>query len=443
MANNTLNSSTSTTGVKDPVSSWDSFLNEGGVSNGLIGKLTEYSPTNIENMFAAASGSNINQYISGDSEWYLDKIFENPYISSTLYFNQTAMGEAKTKSGNNFLMLNRCIVRPLSFTVDNRFDSTGATPGSMLKVAMFENMRSIMSLTRSPIAKSLNMNSSFLQTLIEGFVKDREKEGRPADDFMGTVATNALVALKAFDNMTTYLNSVQFESDAKFSRAFIASSVHSPVHATFFFVQDKDTGATNRQQAAELLKYFLPYQKLYTSWKDLLTEYNPEGEKIITDVETSINNIASRIGVETGLETVKDLTNTLFNGGVITTMAPGGYKTDNAGALTAAMKGIQDKRTFMLTTPWGMRTNLLPSNIQITESPSKVICKTNKVVPLFIQIDVDFVSSRRLLSEDVISHVSGKYNITDFKSTGSVNKSTSGATGTTSNSGTESNGGAS
>ena len=202
----------------------------------------------------------------------------------------------------------------------------------------------------------------------------------------------------------------------------MASSVTSPVHATFFFLQDKDVKKheeTNRYKAAKLLSYMLPYQKLYTSWwggqdgknEGALLSENPEMKELVNDIEEATNDIAAKINAEKILGSVVDLTSSIFSGGVITTHSPGGYKTDNQKALIAAEKGIPDKRTFMLTTPWGMRLNLLPSNINITESQSKVIVNGSQILPLYIQIDIDFIPSRRLLSSDVIDNVSGKYNL--------------------------------
>lgn len=83
--------------------------------------------------------------------------------------------------------------------------------------------------------------------------------------------------------------------------------------------------------------------------------------------------------------------------------------TSNQNAIERARKGLPDKRTFMLTTPWGLRMNLLPSNVQVTESQSKVVVNGNKILPMYIQIDIDFISSRRLLSDDVTAQLLNKY----------------------------------
>ena len=233
------------------------------------------------------------------------------------------------------------------------------------------------------------------------------------DGFINNIINNTQKLISGIKNSLNYLNAVQFESDAGLSRSFMANSISSPIHASFFFLQQQSSGKTNREEAYELLKYFLPFQRLYTGWTGeggILTTLNPDMTSIVDDIRNSINDTAESLGISIITDSVKDISDKLFNGGVITTMAPGGYITSNNVALQMAKNGQPDKRTFILTTPWGMRMNLLPSTINISESQSKVIVDNNKIVPLYIQIDVEFIPSRRLLTQDVVSQVLNKYN---------------------------------
>lgn len=395
----------------DPLDKWETYIDKNPTN-------TNYSPNNINSLVDDTKG--IDDLLDSNSDWYFDKIFENPYLVSTLYFNNNDFKDNKDVPNSKFMALGRCITRASGFSVDNRFDQVGATPFSRMNTAMFRNLKQIVAFDKSPFGMSMKNQTSLLEGLFGGQADGYKKDGE--NDFWTTICYNALKVVRAISNSMHFLNSVQFESDAGFARSFMASSVTSPVHATFFFLQDKDVKKheeTNRYKAAKLLSYMLPYQKLYTSWwggqdgknEGALLSENPDMADLVNDIEAATNDIAAKINAEKILGSVVDLTSSIFSGGVITTHSPGGYKTDNQKALIAAEKGIPDKRTFMLTTPWGMRLNLLPSNINITESQSKVIVNGSQILPLYIQIDIDFIPSRRLLSSDVIDNVSGKYNL--------------------------------
>lgn len=378
----------------------------------------------------------IDNYQDSDSCWYFDKIFENPYISSTLYFyqsdfdksNELGISPYSKKEGENgetiisgdfFMRIGTCIVRQPSFSVDNRFDQTGTTPFSNINTKLFRSIKQIADLDKQGFGFGIASTAGQISKLLELATQEQEP-----GSFWNTITQNALNAITAIKQNLNYLNTVQFESDAGMSRAFLMNTISSPLHATFFFLQktakvDSGDNKTNRARAAELLKYFLPHQKLYTSWIDgdsgALTDLNPEFQTIVNDVKESINQTTAQIGISPITDTVSDITSQIFNGGVITTMSPGGFMTSNQQAINRARMGLPDRRTFILITPWGMRMNLLPSNIQITESQSKVIVNGNKVLPMFIQIDVDFIPSRRLLTQDVLNQILNKYNKDMFK----------------------------
>lgn len=405
----------------DPMRKWDGFESD----------LTmEFDPTSMFNG-QAVGNLGIDDYSNSTSNWYFDKIFENPYISSTLYFYQSGfnknatMGIVKynkeekdnetTASGDFFQRIGTCIVRQPSFFVDNKFDQTGSNPLSSINTKIFRSLKQIASYDKYGFGWGIEANANSISNVLELLKQDQE-EG----SFWNTITQNALNIITSIKNNLNYLNTVQFESDAGLSRAFMANSISSPLHATFFFLQKTAKvdaeNQTNRERAAKLLKYFLPHQKLYTSWIDgdsgVLTDLNPEFKTIVEDVRKSINNTAAQIGVSTVTDAISNIN--FFNGGVITTMSPGGFMTSNHNAIERARNGMPDKRTFILITPWGMRMNLLPSNIQITESQSKVIVNGNKILPMFIQIDVDFIPSRKLLTQDVMSQILNKYNSNTF-----------------------------
>lgn len=404
--------------IPDPMSEWNERENE---------LAWDYSPTMLEGF--VSDDENNKNLIKGDasnSDWYFDQIFENPYLSSTLYFYKTPMqipAEEKnltfSSDGLTLVRLAKCIVRQPITNIENRFDQTGATPFSNLNTKIFKTLKQVAAFDKSPFGMTLNTQSGMISKGLEGIVESSKNENN-STGFWGTIAQNALNAVTAVKGALNYLNTVQFESDAGLSRAFISNAISVPVHATFFFLQntslvDSDH-KTNRERAYELIKYFLPYQKLYTSWlsqesgnEGALIAMNPEMSTIVNDIRNSIVSIAEKVGVDTLYETAKDLASKIFDGGVITTMSPGGYMTSNQNALQRAKAGLPDRRTFMLTTPWGMRINLLPSNIQVTESQSKVVVDGNKILPMYIQIDVDFISSRRILSDDVTAQLLNKY----------------------------------
>lgn len=388
----------------------------------------EYSPSLLESKVLDTSG--VKTYENSKSDWYFEKMLENPYISSTLYFYQSEFGKTDSKilpfaesngkeSGDKLVRIANCITRQPTFSVNNRFDQTVATPFSAFNTKMFRTVRQLASLDKT-FGAFLGSQTGQITQLLTAF-----KDNQDVGSFFHTLSSNALNAITAFQKNLNYLNTVQFDSDAALSRSFVSSDIESPIHATFFFLQNtSDTKeATNRVQAYNLLKYLMPHQKLYTSWlgttegnEGALVDLNPEMKDIVESMKNSVSEIAEKIGAKTAYDTVTDLTSRIFDGGVITTMSPGGYMTSNKTALDMARKGLPDKRTFVLTTPWGMRMNLLPSNVQITESQSKVVVNGNKVLPMFIQVDVDFISSRRLLTDDVMSHVLNKYK-TDFSPT--------------------------
>lgn len=381
----------------------------------------DYSP----NMLAGFIGQGTPlKEDSSDSNWYFDQIFENPYLSSTLYFYKTPMETPSSQSlgyseGESIIPIAKCIVRQPVTNIENRFDQTGSTPFSNFNTKVFKTLKQVAAFDKSPFGIALNTQTGMISKVLEGIVENSKKENN-STGFWGTIAQNALNAVTALKGSLNYLNTVQFESDAGLSRAFISNSISSPIHATFFFLQNTSLvdGAhkTNRERAYELIKYVLPYQKLYTSWigqesgeEGALVALNPEMSTIVNDIRESVVSIAEKVGVDTIYDTAKDLASKIFDGGVITTMSPGGYMTSNQNAIERARKGLPDKRTFMLTTPWGLRMNLLPSNVQVTESQSKVVVNGNKILPMYIQIDIDFISSRRLLSDDVTAQLLNKY----------------------------------
>lgn len=374
--------------------------------------LKDFSPVDIQNILKSDE-KEVGKYLNSNSNWYFDKVFENPYISSTLYFNSSTKVD-KLENDTQYIAIEKCIVKPFSFSIDNRFDQVGSTPFSKINTLLFRNLRELASLDKSAFAIGLKTQSGLISNFLEGIKSSQAQNGNEGG-FFHSMASNALNLIEGFKTSLDVLNGVQFESDAGFARSFIASSISSPVHATFFFLQDTSKSIdTNRDRAANLLTRLLPYQQLYTSWlgeKGVLTKYNPKLSKIVEDVREGIVDASEKLGVKFVTDTVSDITDKVFNGGVITTHAPNDYITQNQNALKSAIKGIPDKRTFLLVTPWGYRYNLLPINIQVQESQSKVIINDNKVLPMLIQIDVDFVTSRRLISQDVYNHVSGKMDV--------------------------------
>lgn len=374
------------------ISSWSSYSSS-------LSSTSSYSPNDLISSFSSKA-TNVSDYNTSKSNWYYDQIFENPYLSSNLYYFN---GESK------YVDLGKCIVGAPNIFVQNDWGKSAATVFSAGQTAMYRGMQNLLSRT-TPTGQLVNTIFSQVNEFAQAANVSAQDENPSSPDSVSKIISDNVKNLSdAVTNATSYMSGVQFENDAEFSRFFRAFGAEYPIKATFFFLQTtaKDSN-TNRDLAGNLMKYVLPYQQVNKSLESLLNS-SEATSGLVSQINESITNISSAIGATAIKESINNAVTKVLKTGVLTTYSPGGYKTDPQSAMTKAAENKQISNTFVIVTPWGIRRDLLPADINISESTAKVVINGSKVLPMFIQVNIGFVASRKLLSTDIMQQVSGKY----------------------------------
>lgn len=345
--------------------------------------------------FVAALEANtdkINKY-NTKSSWFFEKIFENPYIASTLYFYKDASVTA----------LERGICSNPIYDINNGWSLNGASIASEFGANMLKLLKNYISLDTKFggydfFAKLTMGGMGLVGKLLNQMNVDVFNENK----FKGWVEKN----YEKLKNSVSEFSSSIILDDSSLSSKYSSFEWNMNNNISFCFLQDSAKGKSIKERVWELLKYFLPSQSSFEF--DFFKGKKEPGSN-------SINGESTNTEVDSGskiVDKVFDFLNNQFKN-VIETRPPNEY-TENLSQAARISKYFENdemsNKTFILQTPWGLYHSLLPSRIEVVESNSKVLINNNKVVPMYIQVNVSFVPTRVRFVKDLEQTITGHYN---------------------------------